>query len=1356
MRIFLITLLIFGCSALSFAQSWEKGYQDFITTFESQDYNKTIELGAISLIEIETETGREDTNYCSVLNYLAYSYFLLQDYQTAVSFAEIELDLRTKIHGTNHPNYFTMAYGLSMYYTYVGAWSKSAPLYQEVLNNLENQIGNNNIEYVNAANTLANIYNQAGSYKVAERIYERSYSTVKKLYGELDSIVLTMHNMMSAFYTGSGNYQKSEPYFFDALKLMEKNFGKLSTQYLLSYNSLGELYIYAGWFEKAEKIYRKNLEYCIEFYGKGSADHATALNNLAVSLEGQGKYEEAVGIYYETLKIKAEVFKKESDYYALTLSNLALVYENMNEYDKAEKILTEALEIYRTVYGATHINYATALNNMASIYSSKGNYTKSIELSFESLVIQRDTYGTAYKGYLNTMATLAYTYMTAGSFHKADSLYTICTQTQEKVLGENHFEYGITLNNQASLKSSMGQYEQAELLIKKALKIHLKNENNETNIANTYFNLGNHYLTIGNLRKARQSFDKCKELFVQIYGTMHPQYAVFLHSMGLFYIETTEYDLAEKTLKRALEIQHNSFGEEHPDQVNILQMLASVHTAQGQFQNAEKTIKQAIKIAHNLGEDNPDYSNSVSSLGILYYNLGNYEQAEPLYLKSLELTKKIYGEQHSEYGNSLNNLGTLYMAKALFTFKVAKSTKNADLAYYYFHQSLKIDSLTNRLKTTEHATHLNNLAELYRGSGQYEIAAEHFTKAIDIMHKVYEGENNDMAITYQNLALCYQGDGKLQKAEDYALKALAIKIETFGEESSQMENVTSVLASIYDSKDQLDLALKYHQLTLKSSNKALKSSFEHLSEKEQSEYSKLTEVTNYLFYDYAVRRQNDQPELARLVLNNEIYYKGIILRSANRMKAEILASNDTALLNKYYLWVEKKQQLAKQYSKPVNNRLSTIDTLEFVSNRLEKELVNLSSDFKDHQAAESVDWKKLRAGLNSEEVLIEFIHFPHIVERTINQDLYCALILKHDDESPKFIKLFIKSQLDSLIGKTAGNDLDYINSLYGSKVDLNPKLYELIWKPISKHITGAKTAYYSPTGLLNKVAFQALALDSKHYLSQSLNLKLINSPLNLVNKSEPLLSKKLNISIFGGANYNTDSSTTEIWKYLAGTKTEAEHIQNLFAKTNLQQRDFIGANATEENFKTFNGFKSPDIIHIATHGFFYADPEEIQDLKAEETTEGLVEFRGAGIGAETFVANKDPLMRSGLVFSGANQVWNKSEFEGDDGVLTAFEVADMNLQNTKLVVLSACETGLGDIKGSEGVYGLQRAFKKAGVESLIMSLWQVPDKETEEFMTIFYTELLKSNNVKTSFAFTQETMRKKYDPYFWGAFILVQ
>jgi CHAT domain-containing protein len=194
------------------------------------------------------------------------------------------------------------------------------------------------------------------------------------------------------------------------------------------------------------------------------------------------------------------------------------------------------------------------------------------------------------------------------------------------------------------------------------------------------------------------------------------------------------------------------------------------------------------------------------------------------------------------------------------------------------------------------------------------------------------------------------------------------------------------------------------------------------------------------------------------------------------------------------------------------------------------------------------------------------------------------------------------------------------------------------------------------------------------------------------------------------------------------------------------------------------------VLHISTHGFFFPDLDDISDQTVENEKD-IVEtmnFRGirkidsiSRSGATymnwNFVTNKNPLMRSGLVLAGANDIWQRDPFEeGEDGILTAQEVSNLNLMRTKLVVLSACETGLGDIKGSEGVFGLQRAFKMAGAHYLIMSLWQVPDVETAEFMEVFYKNLSKKKDIRKAFQLTQRVMHKKYDPYYWAAFVLIE
>ncbi len=229
---------------------------------------------------------------------------------------------------------------------------------------------------------------------------------------------------------------------------------------------------------------------------------------------------------------------------------------------------------------------------------------------------------------------------------------------------------------------------------------------------------------------------------------------------------------------------------------------------------------------------------------------------------------------------------------------------------------------------------------------------------------------------------------------------------------------------------------------------------------------------------------------------------------------------------------------------------------------------------------------------------------------------------------------------------------------------------------------------------------------------------------------------------FASRSFVSDTSNRGAsWRYLPGTLSEVEFIKPLFKQSTL----FTGAKATEEAFKSLQGKQAPDILHMATHGFFFKGGEIKKDQIGK---------------IREFEYSNDPMIRSGLMLAGSNLKWKGEDIPSklEDGILTAKEVAALNLYNTKLVVLSACETGLGDIKGSEGVYGLQRAFKAAGVNYLLMSLWTVPDEATAEFMKVFYTKLKQGFDIQTSFEQTQATMKLQYrnEPYKWAGFVLVR
>jgi CHAT domain-containing protein len=223
----------------------------------------------------------------------------------------------------------------------------------------------------------------------------------------------------------------------------------------------------------------------------------------------------------------------------------------------------------------------------------------------------------------------------------------------------------------------------------------------------------------------------------------------------------------------------------------------------------------------------------------------------------------------------------------------------------------------------------------------------------------------------------------------------------------------------------------------------------------------------------------------------------------------------------------------------------------------------------------------------------------------------------------------------------------------------------------------------------------------------------------------------------------------EDFNYLPGTLEEVMEISKLFPNDWVVKL-LSGVLATEENLTAIAN-ESPDILHIATHGYFFPTPPENSPKIGARANKKSRE--------DDIAASSNPLLRSGLALTGINRVWKGGDHvEGlEDGILTALEVSNLDLFNTKLVVLSACETGRGDIDNTEGILGLRRAFKIAGAQQLIISLWKVPDAQTSELMQLFYAKYLSGTSVHSAFEYAQKKMSQRYDnPYYWAAFLLIE
>jgi len=316
--------------------------------------------------------------------------------------------------------------------------------------------------------------------------------------------------------------------------------------------------------------------------------------------------------------------------------------------------------------------------------------------------------------------------------------------------------------------------------------------------------------------------------------------------------------------------------------------------------------------------------------------------------------------------------------------------------------------------------------------------------------------------------------------------------------------------------------------------------------------------------------------------------------------------------------------------------------------------------------------------------------------------------------------------------------------------------------------------------LLHRINFGAIPISNNMLLSDKFILKRLRSTRSLVLPDNIEINKSNVTILYGGIDFemnkniiheevvnnkvlleNQDEITfalvdrsiskqTDKWNYLPGTKKEIFEIAKDLKYFNYNAITFSDDKATEESFKEIGKSKlSPRVLHIATHGYFYPDPKTSNNQPLNGDLNG-----------SAFKISDHPMLRSGLILAGGNAVWEGQPAKPgkDDGILTAYEISQMNLSNTELVILSACETGLGDIQGNEGVYGLQRAFKIAGAKYLMMSLWQVPDEETKEFMISFYKNWLQEKlSIPDAFRLTQKQMRAKYgNPYLWAGFVLVE
>jgi CHAT domain-containing protein/Tfp pilus assembly protein PilF len=1054
------------------------------------------------------------------------------------------------------------------------------------------------------------------------------------------------------------------------------------------------------------------------------------------------------------LRIAEATFGPEHANTAIALQKLGMADMGLGQYPEAEGFLTRAVAIREKATETQAAPMAELLNGLGQVYYYESKNTEAAAAFQRALTIGEKTLGPEHPDVAESLNDLAMIYDAQGKYAESETFYKRALAIREKVLGPEHCDVAETLSNLAILYEEQSRYPESEALYKRALAIHEKELGpNDPGVAVDLGNLGVLYEAQGRYGEAEHVDKRALAIDEKAFGSNHPNIALRLNNLGLLYHAQGRYGEEEQFEKRALAIYEKALGPDHPSVGTVLNNLSRLYQDQGRYGEAEVLLKRAIATNEKtLGPEHPDLATDLNNLGVLYVSLGRYAEAESLYKRAQAIREKVLGPEDR------------YVAM-----------------------------------------NLNNVAELYFFQGRFAEAEPLFKRGIEIQEKVLGPNHTEVATSLGNLAGLYAEQGRYEDAEPLYKRALAIDEKALGPDHPQVAMADLYdLAKLYYAQGHYDQAEQLVQRSLRILRGRFEYNFAYMSEKDRLQFLGTARKVFTLDFSVALMQRERDAGVAGRTYDSLLWQKGLVGTSVARLRAEVAASGDPQAIRIFEELTEKKRQSSRLMATRPDGWQEARTRIDAQANDLEQQLARRVSSVAEHKSLARTTWQDVQKALRPGDAAVEFVRFPlqEVKKSETHKTYYVALVARPGNSQPALIQLgearefegesYSAYRAEVEIEKTFETTPASVPAS-GSAASPWRELYDAVWKPLEASLGDAKRIYVSVDGVLNEIPLGALQgadglrvmekydfrvvsstrdlLRASHRATSNTAI-LVGNPRFLMSDEEQLVavnrfrgaenqqpemllaSVALPANPAGGAlsravtergGCNPPPPEGGVLCPLPGTATEVASISKLLHEKNWQVSSYQGEQALEEVVKKA---ASPRVLHLATHGFFLPDEQAKTGASSSGQSSGV----------------EDPMLRSGLFFAGADRTLNmEAPMEGMEiGVLTAYEATSLNLQGTELVVLSACETARGHVQYGEGVFGLGRALQEAGAESVLMSLWSVPDQETQELMTQFYANWLngmdKSEALRRAEITERDVVKKRYGkdlPYYWGAFVLV-
>ncbi|MFT7197429.1 MAG: CHAT domain-containing protein/tetratricopeptide (TPR) repeat protein, partial [Marinoscillum sp.] len=1328
-------------SIICHAQNWAELYNQSVEAYNNFEYEDARAYAEQALSDIKQNQSNPDKNFAVILRQLSLVCYDLEDNTAAVSYAKEEIETLIKIGGNQDMNFAAALQNLAVIRMYRSEYGVAEPLLREAQNIVLTYNTSESYEVGIANGNLAVALFQLEQDEEAGTLFQKSYDVINT-YDEVDGDYYNIIYNYGSFLLERSELTLALKHFTEVEEYY--NFETPNFQYGSILVKLADVLDQLGRFPEALGKYQIAVENFTALGEENSDEYAIALNNQSIDLQKTGKYDDATAII-EKLIVQSEATKSNDPVrYANVLTNYANLLIRKGESELAKTKLDEVVELYESTSITKDLTFVNALESLSGILLGNGDISGANDKIDQAISISQERNFSQKKYALynqkaknlaaeakyneskviaqnalseaNTLFgpdalqtafvknTLAGIYTQLGEYEKSSGLYLEVLPVFERSYGSSHPEYATVSANYSSLLQLQGNYFTAEYYLKIAEEIKRNSFGTENrDYLTTYENLALLYLNTARYTDAALILTDIKSIKEKILPQNDPSLAYTLSNLGSVKKQLAEYGEAEQYLKKAKDIYADTYGTSHVYYALVINNLALLYQKMGNLDAAKPLFENALKIYEaQIGKLNPDYATALENLATLYQLEEDYDRAKELLEEVLAIDEQILGVNHPLYAKTLHNLASIY-----------KENEEFDRAKELYQKALDIDKAIFGSNHPSYASTLYNLAALEQELENYDQALAYFEQVVEIRRNILGENHPDFAFSLYGLAAIKHKTGDFEGAKPIYVEVV----------SRYLENIQ-----------------KY---------------FPALSESEKSAlFAKIKPVfDSYMDYavDYNLLQKGtpeDREEILGSMYNLQLSTKALLLNASNKVRNRILASGDQELVDFFNEWTSLKEGIVKAYamSREETERSGiNIASMETQSNDLEKKLSLKSTAFAGEFDQETPTWQAVQSKLGPNDAAIELIRIKKKMK--IDSVLYTALILEPSYTAPKLVVNPRGLEMEDKGFKTYKNLIIY-------KLQ-DTKSYAIFWKEQDEAISdNVETLYLSADGVLNKVNIATLYNpETKDYMVDRYKIRLLSNTRELLEEKTP--SEGTNAEMFGfpafnlgtqpvnegGALFSADDMKSSFGNKifpLPGTLEEVNNINAILQGGSWVSNVHQARRATEADLKAL---KSPKILHIATHGFF------LEDLKMDKEDGGLTSRNG----------KFNPLLRSGLLFAGAENTINFQDIPGEeDGILTAYEAMNLNLDGTDLVVMSACETGLGEVKNGEGVYGLQRSFLVAGADNLIMSLWKVNDATTQMLMSSFYKNWFGGKTSLDAFNAAIGEVRSQFsEPYYWGAFVML-